>query len=53
MKELDISHAAGVYEKTKFSMVIPNVEEIMKTICDGQLKHIVLFGVEVNLINLF
>ncbi|XP_074661349.1 isochorismatase domain-containing protein 1-like [Tubulanus polymorphus] len=47
--ELDISHATGgVVEKTKFSMIVPEVEEIMKTICDGNLKYVVLFGVETH-----
>ena len=48
--ELDISHAAGVFEKTKFSMVLPEVEEKLKTLCGGDVKHVVLFGIEVNLI---
>lgn len=45
--ELDISHAVGVFEKTKFSMVLPEVEEKLKSLCGGEVKHVVLFGIEV------
>jgi len=50
---LDISHAAGVFEKTKFSMVLPEVEEKLKTLCDGDVHHVVLFGIEVFLFSAF
>ena len=45
--ELDISHAVEVFPKTKFSMVLPEVEEKLKTLCDGNVKHVILFGIEV------
>lgn len=45
--EINIQHAVGTVAKTKFSMVVPEVENIFKTICDGQLKCVILFGVEV------
>lgn len=48
VSELDVSHAAGVFEKTKFSMVLPAVETLLKTLCNGHVKHIVLFGVETH-----
>ena len=48
VKELDISKAVGKYEKTKFSMLVPDVEEKMKTLCDGDVQHVVLFGIEVH-----
>jgi hypothetical protein len=48
--ELDISHAVGVYDKTKFSMVLPEVEEKMKELCAGDVRHVVLFGIEVRLL---
>jgi len=48
VSELDVSHAAGVFEKTKFSMVLPPVEQSLKTLCNGHAKHIVLFGIEVT-----
>ncbi|XP_060596140.1 isochorismatase domain-containing protein 1-like [Ruditapes philippinarum] len=46
--ELDISHAVGVYDKTKFSMVLPEVEEKMKELCAGDVRHVVLFGIETH-----
>ena len=45
--ELNIDHAVGVYPKTKFSMVVPEVEAAMAKLCGGHLKCAVLFGVEV------
>lgn len=47
VSEIDIHHALVTIAKTKFSMVVPEVENIMKTACDGQLKCAILFGVEV------
>lgn len=46
--ELDISHAVGVYSKTKFSMVIPEVRTQLEELCGGQLQCVVLFGIEVG-----
>lgn len=48
VEELDVSHAAGVFAKTRFSMVVPEVEKTMEQLCDGQLQCAVLFGVEVK-----
>lgn len=45
--ELDISHAVKVFPKTKFSMVLPEVETEMKNLCGGDVQHVVLFGIEV------
>lgn len=47
MNELDISKAVGKFEKTKFSMLVPAVMEKMKTLCEGDVRHVVLFGIEV------
>jgi len=47
--ELKIQHAVGVYDKTKFSMLVPPVESVLPQLCNGQLKHVVLFGIEVGL----
>lgn len=45
VKELDVSHACGVFPKTQFSMALP---EIMSKINEmGKLESIVLFGLEV------
>ena len=49
VKEINIEHAVKTVPKTKFSMVIPEVEDTMKTICGGQLKCVVLYGIEVVL----
>lgn len=50
VKEINIEHAVKVVPKTKFSMVIPEVEGAMKEICNGQLKCVVLFGIEVTIL---
>lgn len=47
VSEIDIQHAAGIFPKTKFSMLIPEVENIIKTVCNGSVRCAVLFGVEV------
>lgn len=44
VKEIDVSDAK-VFSKTVFSMVIPEVEEVMKQ--DVNRKSVVLFGIEV------
>ena len=49
VSEINIQHAVGTVAKTKFSMVVPEIEKIIKTVCDGQLKCAILFGVEVYL----
>ena len=49
MAELKIEHAAGVFDKTKFSMLVPPVESLLPQLCNGQLKHVVLFGIEVRI----
>ncbi|XP_060064670.1 isochorismatase domain-containing protein 1-like [Ylistrum balloti] len=46
--ELDISHAVGKFDKTKFSMMLPEVEEKLKTLCGGDVQHVVLFGIEAH-----
>jgi len=47
--ELKIDHAVGVYDKTRFSMIVPPVESLLPQLCNGQLKHVVLFGIEVQM----
>lgn len=45
--ELDIQHATAVIAKTKFSMIVPEVVELMKL----ELQHVkvaILFGVEAH-----
>lgn len=48
VSEIDIKHAIGVVPKTKFSMIVPEVETLMKSTCNGQIKCAILFGVEVH-----
>ncbi|GAB6019334.1 hypothetical protein CHUAL_000927 [Chamberlinius hualienensis] len=45
--EIDISHARCVVPKTKFSMVVPEVEKAIDSIFTNcSLENVVLFGVE-------
>ena len=48
VSELDISNAVCTVPKTKFSMVLPEIEGTLKTLCEGKVDHIVLFGIEVS-----
>ncbi|XP_057369256.1 zinc finger protein 836-like isoform X2 [Daphnia carinata] len=48
VSEINVQHALGIVPKTKFSMVIPEVENIIKMSCGGQLKCAILFGVEAH-----
>lgn len=45
--ELDISHAIGTYQKTKFSMYLPEVKALLQ---EKAIKTVVLFGVEVSFV---
>ncbi|XP_063953701.1 isochorismatase domain-containing protein 1-like [Lytechinus pictus] len=46
VEDLDISRALGVYPKTKFSMVIPEVEAHLNSLTN--LKSIILLGIEAH-----
>lgn len=46
VSEIDISRAKGVFDKTVFSMVIPEVQNILDS--DQTRKSVVLFGIEVS-----
>lgn len=48
VSELDISHAKGVYNKTKFSMLIPDVAKQLDSLCEGNVQCVVLFGIETH-----
>ncbi|XP_034243676.1 isochorismatase domain-containing protein 1-like [Thrips palmi] len=48
VQELNVSHAAGIYSKTKFSMVVPEVVAQLSELCTGQLQCVVLFGMETH-----
>ncbi|XP_076045080.1 isochorismatase domain-containing protein 1-like isoform X3 [Oratosquilla oratoria] len=45
--ELDIQHAAAVVPKTKFSMVVPEVEKLLLSSQHG-VDAVVLFGIETH-----
>ncbi|ELU04580.1 hypothetical protein CAPTEDRAFT_225831 [Capitella teleta] len=47
-KQLDIGHAVKIVPKTKFSMVLPEVEEELVKLCSGDVRHVVLFGIEAH-----
>lgn len=47
MQEIDISKAKGVFAKTLFSMVVPDVEKLLEE--ESARKSVVLFGIEVKL----
>lgn len=53
MPEVDLSKAVGVFPKTKFSMLIPEVEERMRALCGGSVRHVILCGVEVRIFFIF
>lgn len=46
VSEIDIAHAK-VFHKTQFSMLVPKVDEYIKSFQPG-LKSVVLFGIEVG-----
>ena len=45
--ELDISHAALVYDKTRFTMMVPALESKIPDLCQDGLQSVILFGIEV------
>jgi hypothetical protein len=51
IEELDITHAIGVFPKTKFCMLVPEVSAALKSACNGKVISVILFGIEVYLIN--
>lgn len=46
--DIDISKALLIVPKTRFSMLVPEVDRLLHTLCDGILESIVLFGIEVT-----
>lgn len=47
ISELDVSHAAGVFAKTKFSMAIPQVLDILEA--SKNVDSIVIMGLETHI----
>ena len=50
VSEIDISKALGVFQKTSFSMIIPEVGGILKKDKETR-KSVVIFGIQVNISN--
>merc|ERR1712055_229555 len=50
VSELDIGNAALKYEKTQFTMWLPEVKEFMKNgdVIQNQINTVVLFGIETH-----
>lgn len=49
VQDLDICHAKSVVAKTRFSMLVPEIECEMKTLFeDGKPSDVVLYGIEVR-----
>uniref|UniRef100_A0A023EJA9 Isochorismatase domain-containing protein 1 n=1 Tax=Aedes albopictus TaxID=7160 RepID=A0A023EJA9_AEDAL len=46
VKDLDIKHAKGVFPKTLFSMMTPEVQNKIKELFPTNLETVVLFGLE-------
>lgn len=49
VKELDVKHASGMYGKSQFSMMTPEVNAKIKELFGtNELQSVVLFGIEVG-----
>lgn len=48
VSELDVQHACAIVPKTKFSMMVPDVQNMMKNLFSDKPKTAVLFGIEVR-----
>lgn len=48
VKDIDISHAKAVIPKTRFSMVVPELETKIKEIFGDKPDDVVLYGLEVR-----
>jgi len=46
--ELDIGHARGVFPKTRFTMLVEEVEKKIGNLCKKKMECVVLFGVEAH-----
>ncbi|CAL1534351.1 unnamed protein product [Lymnaea stagnalis] len=46
--EVNITNAVNIFPKTKFSMIIPEVEEVLKTLRGGHVRHVILCGIETH-----
>lgn len=45
IKEFDVNHAVGIFEKSKFSMCIPEVSSVIDKL-PNNIESVVLFGLE-------
>ncbi|XP_046575023.1 isochorismatase domain-containing protein 1-like isoform X1 [Haliotis rubra] len=46
VSELDVAHAVEVFPKTRFTMLLPEVEQKLQSL--PNIKHVVLFGIETH-----
>ncbi|XP_067672045.1 isochorismatase domain-containing protein 1-like [Haliotis asinina] len=46
VSELDVAHAVDVFPKTRFTMLVPEVEQKLQSL--PNIKHVVLFGIETH-----
>ena len=44
--DIDVKHACAIIQKTKFSMMVPELETKIKEIFGGKPRDVVLFGLE-------
>ena len=48
VKDVETYEAVKVITKEQFSMVVPELEETLNTLCGGNLTSVVLCGIEVS-----
>lgn len=48
VSDIDISHAKAVVSKTRFSMIVPELENKIKEIFGDKPQDVVLYGLEVK-----
>ncbi|KAA0190138.1 hypothetical protein HAZT_HAZT005478 [Hyalella azteca] len=46
VKEIETYEAVAVVSKFKFSMIVPEMEQHLETLCDGSLASVILCGME-------
>ncbi|KAF2353941.1 Isochorismatase-like [Trinorchestia longiramus] len=48
VKDIETYEAVAVLSKTKFSMLVPEMENHLETLCDGNMASVVLCGMETH-----
>ncbi|XP_018021190.1 isochorismatase domain-containing protein 2 [Hyalella azteca] len=49
VKEIETYEAVAVVSKFKFSMIVPEMEQHLETLCDGSLASVILCGMETHI----